>query len=135
MRQLQHQDEQVRQLTPQLRLNLGGGGSPPPPLHQRTRAGDWSMCGYYQRCAGLLAAFALLLVSAFAASAQSLEPQSFDAALEKFAADTYNDTDAAIAGVAASGNPLAVPIIEALHDGRLPSHPRHTKLHLPQPAD
>src|SRR5215831_8073467 len=75
--------------------------------------------GCRERYAGLVVALALLLGSAFAASAQSLERQSFDEALEKFAADTYNDTDAAIAGVAGSGNPLATQIIEALQDGRL----------------
>jgi urea transport system permease protein len=77
------------------------------------------MCGCRERCAGLVVALALLLASAFAASAQSPEHQSFDEALEKFAADTYNDTDAAIAGIAGSGNLLATQIIEALQDGRL----------------
>src|SRR5215470_19874005 len=72
------------------------------------------MCGCYERCAAVVVALALLLAGTLAASAQS-----FEQALEKFAADTYNDTDAAIAGVAASGNPLAAPIIEALQDGRL----------------
>src|SRR5215470_16140058 len=72
------------------------------------------MCGCYERCAAVVVALALLLASALAANAQS-----FEQALEKFAGDTYNDTDAAIAGVASSGNPLAEPIIEALQDGRL----------------
>ncbi len=77
------------------------------------------MCGYCERCAAVVVALALVLAGAFAASAQSLDQQSFEQALEKFAADTYNDTDAAIAGVAGSGNPLATHIIEALQDGRL----------------
>src|SRR5262245_51745161 len=102
------------------------------------------MCGCYKRCAGLLAALALLVGSAVGASAQSLKPQtlepqalehqSFDAALEKFAADTYNDTDAAIAGVAASGNPLAVSIIEALQDGRLLFSAGDKKIYLREAA-
>ena len=45
--------------------------------------------------------------------------QSYEEALAKFAADSYTDTDAGIAGVAASGNPLAAQVIEALQDGRL----------------
>jgi len=77
------------------------------------------MRGCRERCAAVVLALTLLLAGTFAASAQSQEHQSFEQALEKFAADTYNDTDAAIAGVASSGNPLATPIIEALQDGRL----------------
>ena len=46
-------------------------------------------------------------------------PRPTSEALAKFAADTFNDTDAGIAGVAASGNPLAAKVIEALQDGRL----------------
>src|SRR5262245_41300374 len=72
------------------------------------------MCGCCERYAAVIVALALLLSSTLAAHAQS-----FEQALEKFARDTYNDTDAAIAGVAGSGNPLAEPIIEALQDGRL----------------
>ncbi len=45
--------------------------------------------------------------------------QSFDEALARFAADSYADTEAAINGVAASGNPLAAPVIEALQAGKL----------------
>jgi urea transport system permease protein len=76
------------------------------------------MCACYERCAAVVVALSLLLASTLAASAQS-SPQSFEQALAKFAADSYNDTDAAITGVAASGNALAAPIIEALQDGRL----------------
>ncbi len=56
----------------------------------------------------------MLLAGSLAANAQSYEQ-----ALEKFAADSYSDTDAAVAAVAASGNPLAAQVIEALQDGRL----------------
>jgi len=76
------------------------------------------MCACCERCAAVVLALILLLASALGASAQSSQ-QGFGEALEKFAADSYNDTDAAITGVAASGNPLAEPIIEALQDGRL----------------
>src|SRR6266545_1013236 len=72
------------------------------------------MRGCYERCAALVLALALLLAGAPAANAQSYEQ-----ALAKFAADSYSETDAAVAGVAASGNPLASQVIEALQDGRL----------------
>jgi urea transport system permease protein len=72
------------------------------------------MRGCYQRCAALALGLVLLLAGCMAASAQGYEQ-----ALEKFTADSYNDTDAAVAGVAASGNPLAAQVIEALQDGRL----------------
>jgi urea transport system permease protein len=72
----------------------------------------------YERCAALVLSLglvlALLLAGALAANAQSYEE-----ALAKFAADSYNETDAAVAAVAASGNPLAAQVIEALQDGRL----------------
>ena len=72
----------------------------------------------YERCAALVVSLglvlALLLAGALAANAESYEE-----ALAKFAADSYNETDAAVAAVAASGNPLAAQVIEALQDGRL----------------
>jgi urea transport system permease protein len=76
------------------------------------------MHGCYERSRALVLslglALALLLAGALAANAQSYED-----ALAKFAADSYSETDAAVAGVAASGNPLAAQVIEALQDGRL----------------
>ena len=96
------------------------------------------MCDCCERCAGLVVALALLLGSAFAASAQnsaeSPEHLSFEQALERFAADTYNDTDAAIAGVAGSGNPLATHIIEGLQDGRLLFSAADKKIYLREAA-
>jgi urea transport system permease protein len=73
-----------------------------------------SMRGCCERYLALLLTVGLLLAGSFAANGESYEE-----ALAKFAADSYNDTDAAIAGVAASGNPLAVQVIEALQEGRL----------------
>src|SRR5262245_51021585 len=72
------------------------------------------------RLAILLLAFGQLLVIALpvAGRAQS-QPQSYDEALARFAGDSFSDTEAGITGVAASGNPLAARIIEALQDGRL----------------
>ncbi|MGH6714799.1 MAG: ABC transporter permease subunit, partial [Bradyrhizobium sp.] len=43
----------------------------------------------------------------------------FQDGLAKFANDDFSDTDAAVAAIAASGNPLAYSIISALHDERL----------------
>jgi len=74
------------------------------------------MSGNQGRCGALVLALALLLAGTFAAHAQT---QTYEQALEKFTADSYGDTDAAVAGVAASGNPLAAQVVEALQDGRL----------------
>jgi urea transport system permease protein len=65
--------------------------------------------------------WAAVVLGLFVLLAGSLGAQadSWEAALTKFAGDSYNDTDAAIAAVAASGNPLAADVIEALQDGRL----------------
>ncbi|MET0428707.1 MAG: urea ABC transporter permease subunit UrtB, partial [Microvirga sp.] len=43
----------------------------------------------------------------------------FEDSVPKFSADSYSDTEAAITAVAASGHPQALPVIEALRDGRL----------------
>ena len=68
------------------------------------------MSGSQGRCGALVLALALLLAGTFAAHAQT---QTYEQALEKFTADSYGDTDAAVAGVAASGNPLAAQVVEA----------------------
>lgn len=62
----------------------------------------------------LLQAFVLLIVMASGALAGSYED-----ALSKFAADSYAETDAALGGVASSGHPLSLNVVEALRDGRL----------------
>jgi urea transport system permease protein len=72
------------------------------------------MARWHERFAALLCALILLLVAGAPAGAQSYEE-----ALAKFTTDSYSDTDAGISAVAASGNPLAAQIIEALQDGRL----------------
>ncbi|MBM6593306.1 urea ABC transporter permease subunit UrtB [Microvirga pudoricolor] len=43
----------------------------------------------------------------------------YEDALQKFTTDSYADTDTAIVGVASSGNPQALAVVEALRDGRL----------------
>jgi urea transport system permease protein len=70
-----------------------------------------------------------LMVAGLAANAQG-NAQAYEAALAKFAGDSYNDTDAGIAGVAASGNPLAERLILALQDGRLLFDPEAKKIYI-----
>src|SRR3954465_2222075 len=67
-----------------------------------------------ERIIALVFAFGLLVAGALTANAQS-----YETALAGFTKDSFNDTDAAIGAVAASGNPLAVQVVEALQDGRL----------------
>ena len=86
----------------------------------------------YERCAALVVSLglvlALLLAGTLAANAESYEE-----ALAKFAADSYNETDAAVAAVAASGNPLAAQVIEALQDGRLLFSAGDKKIYMRKP--
>ena len=56
--------------------------------------------------------------------------QSYEQALAGFAADSFSDTDAAIAGVAGSGHPLAAKVIGALQDGRLLFNPDDKKIYV-----
>src|SRR6478672_1467913 len=67
-----------------------------------------------ERIIALVFALGLLIAGALGASAQN-----YEAALAGFTKDSFNDTDSAIGAVAASGNPLALDVIQALQDGRL----------------
>src|SRR3954452_10017589 len=67
-----------------------------------------------ERIIALVFALGLLTAGALSASAQN-----YEAALAGFTKDSFNDTDSAISAVAASGNPLALEVIQALQDGRL----------------
>src|SRR5262245_25839828 len=58
-----------------------------------------------------------LALTAAAPAAASAE--SFDQAVTRFAADSFGETEAAIAQVATSGHPRAAMIVQALQDGRL----------------
>jgi urea transport system permease protein len=60
----------------------------------------------------------LAVLTVFGWSAQA-RADAYTDALARFVADTYPDTEAAIEGVAASGNPLAAEVIGALREGRL----------------
>src|SRR5438093_342445 len=66
------------------------------------------------RVAALVIAVGLLLAAGAGGRAAS-----FDEALQGFTADAYSDTEKAIEATAASGNPRAAIVIDALQDGRL----------------
>src|SRR6516162_7682787 len=55
---------------------------------------------------------------------------SFEDAVGKFATDDFSDTEEAIGVVAASGNPLAYPIISALQEERLMADPDTKKVYI-----
>jgi len=65
------------------------------------------------RLVGLLFVLALLCAAAGARAA------TLDDALNRFSADDYDETEAGIGHVAASGNAMAAQILDALQDGRL----------------
>ena len=64
----------------------------------------------------LIALVVALGLSVFAGAAHA---QNYEAALAGFATNSYGDTDTAVGAVAASGNPLALQLIDALQAGRL----------------
>src|SRR6266702_29147 len=72
------------------------------------------MDGFRERVIALVIAFGMLV-----AASASVRAESFDDALAGFAADSYGDTEKAIEATAASGNPRAAIVIDALQDGRL----------------
>jgi urea transport system permease protein len=57
---------------------------------------------------------------------------AFEDAVVKFANDEFSSTEEAIGAVAASGNPLAFPIISALGSGRLSADPDTKKVYITQ---
>jgi hypothetical protein len=66
-----------------------------------------------------ITALLALVLCLFGGSTTTTSAQSLDDALAGFTTDEYSDTDKAITDLAASGNPRAVEIIDALQDGRL----------------
>jgi urea transport system permease protein len=82
---------------------------PPPPARR-----DFRMRAFCQSVCAIVVACSLLVLIAAAANAQGLQ-----AALAGFAADSYSEIEDAINAVAASGDPRALEIIQALQDGRL----------------
>jgi urea transport system permease protein len=76
----------------------------------------------------------LLAIAVLASSIPCAMAQSYEQALGGFAADSFSDTDAAIAGVAASGHPLAAKVIGALQDRRLLFDPNDRKIYVREPS-
>src|SRR3979411_691007 len=72
------------------------------------------MLGFCNRLLALVFALAIFAALPIAAHAGAYED-----ALSRFVTDDFDDTTQAINGVAATGNPLAAAVIEALGDGRL----------------
>jgi urea transport system permease protein len=56
----------------------------------------------------------------------------FEDSVSKFANDDFSDSEDAVAEIAASGNPLAYSIINALHDERLMADPDTKKVYVKQ---
>src|SRR6516225_161063 len=81
------------------------------------------MRGFCRSVAAIVVAFGLLVLMAAAANAQGLS-----AALSGFAADSYSDVEDAVNAVAASGDPRALEIIQALQDARLLFDPTSTQV-------
>jgi urea transport system permease protein len=92
-------------------------------------AGNHLMRALCDRLIALVAAIGVLLVTALPAHAQS-----FEDALARFAADSFNDTEAAIGQVAASGHAMAQPVIQALQDGRLLLDAPTKKIYIRDPS-
>jgi urea transport system permease protein len=59
----------------------------------------------------------------------------FEDAVSKFANDDFSDSDDAVDAIAASGNPLAYSIINALHEERLMADPDTKKVYIKQTDD
>jgi len=107
-------------------VNEEGGGLPPSFNSCRGRA-------VLANVVNGLRVFALVvLLIAFARPAFA---GPFEDAVGKFANDDFSDTDEAIGVVAASGNPLAYPIISALRDERLMADPESKKVYVKQLDD
>src|SRR5918993_3345331 len=81
------------------------------------------MRGVHDRFVVLVAACALLLAAMLPAQAQT-----FEAALARFAADSFSETEAAISGIATSGHDMASAVIQALQEGRLQADPVSRKV-------
>src|SRR5262245_22085285 len=74
----------------------------------------------------------LILIAALGALLFAIPARAapYDDALARFTADSFSDTEAGIEGVAASGNPLAVQVIEALQNAQLAYDPQTKKVYI-----
>ena len=71
---------------------------------------------------------ALVLALCLVLAAPPVSAQTFDEALQKFAGDSFSDTEAGIEAVASSGDPQAAAVIQALQDARLFLDPASKKI-------
>jgi urea transport system permease protein len=76
---------------------------------------------------------ALALIVLLIASAAPAFAGPFEDSVAKFTTDDFSDTEDAIGEIAASGNPLAYPIISALQEGRLMVDTDAKKVYIKQP--
>ncbi|HTC97513.1 MAG TPA: urea ABC transporter permease subunit UrtB [Bradyrhizobium sp.] len=76
---------------------------------------------------------ALALIVLLIASAAPAFAAPFEDSVAKFTTDDFSDTEDAIGEIAASGNPLAYPIISALQEGRLMVDTDAKKVYIKQP--
>jgi urea transport system permease protein len=72
------------------------------------------MSRFFTRFAALV-----FVVGAFAVGTHAAFAGPYEDAIPGFTADSFSDTIESVDAVAASGNPLAAPLLEALKDGRL----------------
>jgi urea transport system permease protein len=86
-----------------------------------------------RRALWVLAAVTLLLCQLVLLTLPS-GAQTYEQALEKLAADSFNETDAGITAVAGSGHKLAAKIVGALQDGRLLFTPDDKKIYVREPS-
>jgi urea transport system permease protein len=73
--------------------------------------------------AALLFTFTVLLIGG-----ERGQAASYEEALDKFAADSYAETEEAIAAIAASGHPMAAQVLDALQNTRLLYDPASRKV-------
>ena len=78
---------------------------------------------------------ALMAVIVLLCAAGPAPAQRYEDGLARFAADSFAETEAAIAAVAGSGNPLAAQVIEALRDGQLLFSPERRGVYIRDRSD
>ncbi|MBZ0138228.1 MAG: urea ABC transporter permease subunit UrtB [Pseudorhodoplanes sp.] len=74
--------------------------------------------------------YVVAAMAALAAAGGPARAQAYQAALEKFSADSFGETEAGIVAVAASGHALAARVIEALQNARLQFDPATRKIYI-----
>jgi|BarGraIncu00222A_1022003.scaffolds.fasta_scaffold00680_15 urea transport system permease protein len=94
-------------------------------MRKKMMPGSNAMRAFYDRIIAFVIALGLLVAGAGFAYAGPYED-----ALAGFTTDDFSDTADAVNAVAASGSPLAGPLIEALQDGRLSFSAKDKKVYI-----